>query len=186
MRRDGTDLDLGTRGLFASVVSAAVRKQLRPALSVQRSHATTFVRSAKPDSQSEDSGKTVGRNQINAFLRLAGRNHSSKSPPRTQLLPVPSKRQCSSRRTNHSYSDDRSSTVSVVSDPGTDEPAKQFSAGAMCVQRFNDRFVLRFTFLLAVRFGLPRPASLVIHRSELFTRSVDSGDRCRVFFWCMV
>lgn len=68
-------------------------------------------------------------------------------------------------------SDHRSSTVSVVSDPGTAEPTKQFSAGAMCVQRFNDRFVLRFTFFLAVRFGLPRPASLVIHRSELCTRS---------------
>ena len=69
LRRDGTYLDLGTRGLFASVVSATVRKQLRPALSVQRSHATTFVRSAKPDSKSEDSGKTVGRNHINASLR---------------------------------------------------------------------------------------------------------------------
>ena len=47
--------------------------------------------------------------------------------------------------------------------------------GAMCVQHFNDQFVLRFTFLLAVRFGLPRPASQVIHRSELCTRSKYPG-----------
>ena len=39
----------------------------------------------------------------------------------------------------------------------------------MCVRLVNDRFVLRFTFLLAVRLGLPRPASQVIHRSELLT-----------------
>ena len=41
----------------------------------------------------------------------------------------------------------------------------------MCVRLVDDRFVLRFTFLLAVRLGLPRPASQVIHRSEPYTRS---------------
>ena len=41
----------------------------------------------------------------------------------------------------------------------------------MCVRRVDVRFVLRFTFLLAVRLGLPRPASRVIHRSELCTES---------------
>jgi hypothetical protein len=61
------------------------------------------------------------------------------------------------------------SRVYLMSDPGTDEPAKDFSAGAMCVRLVDDRFVLRFTFLLAVRLGLPRPASRVIHRSELCT-----------------
>ena len=45
------------------------------------------------------------------------------------------------------------------------------SAGAMCVRRVDVRFVLRFTFLLAVRLGLPRPASRVIHRSELCTEN---------------
>ena len=45
------------------------------------------------------------------------------------------------------------------------------NAGAMCVRLVDDRFVLRFTFLLAVRLGLPRPASQVIHRSEPYTRS---------------
>lgn len=46
---------------------------------------------------------------------------------------------------------------------------REISAGAMCVRRVDDRFVLRFTFLLAVRLGLPRPASRVIHRSEPYT-----------------
>ena len=51
----------------------------------------------------------------------------------------------------------------------------------MCVRLVADQFVLRFTFLLAFRFGLPRPASLVIHRPELCngvsTRSIAAGHR---------
>ena len=57
----------------------------------------------------------------------------------------------------------------IYSYPGTGKPEEIFSTGAMCVRLVNDRFVLRFTFLLAVRLGLPRPASQVIHRSELYT-----------------
>ena len=54
--------------------------------------------------------------------------------------------------------------VHLASDPGTVEPVRILPAGTMCVRRVNDRFVLRFTFILAVRLGLPRPASRVIHR----------------------
>ena len=56
----------------------------------------------------------------------------------------------------------------VFTDPGTNVPGK-FFPGAMCVRLVDDQFVLRFTFFHAVRLGLLRPASLVIHRPELYT-----------------